>query len=169
MTSASSLAAQWPQVSSGPSGRQDDQARAAWQIFIMAVLAEYMCAALRHQLDRSERSIHEDARRRRTPSHLRMRTRGAEGRSHLRMDEAKPQKNLLMPPGGRVPRLFFRLILRCARPSTTAVLILRCEGKARASKERTAVAQDEGAPRRRRGFCSGPTGESKRGLLQPDR
>ena len=61
MTSASSLAAQWPQVSSGPSGRQDDQARAAWQIFIMAVLAEYMCAALRHQLDRSERSIHEDA------------------------------------------------------------------------------------------------------------
>jgi hypothetical protein len=26
----------------------------------MAVLAEYMCAALRHQLDRSERSIHED-------------------------------------------------------------------------------------------------------------
>jgi hypothetical protein len=35
MTSASSLAAQWPQVSSGPSGRQDDQARAAWQIFIM--------------------------------------------------------------------------------------------------------------------------------------
>jgi len=50
MTSASSLAAQWPQVSSGPSGRQDDQARAAWQIFIMAVLAEYMCAALRHQL-----------------------------------------------------------------------------------------------------------------------
>ena len=61
MTSASSLAAQWPQVSSGPSGRQDDQARAAWQIFIMAVLAEYMCAALRHQLDRSERSIHEVA------------------------------------------------------------------------------------------------------------
>ena len=61
MTSASSLAAQWPQVSSGPSGRQDDQARAAWQIFIMAVLAEYMCAARRHQLDRSERSIHEDA------------------------------------------------------------------------------------------------------------
>jgi len=58
MTSASSLAAQWPQVSSGPSGRQDDQARAAWQIFIMAVLAEYMCAARRHQLDRSERSIH---------------------------------------------------------------------------------------------------------------
>src|SRR6185437_8665771 len=60
MTSASSLAAQWPQVSSGPSGRQDDQAREAWQIFIMAVLAEYMCAALRHQLDRSERSIHEE-------------------------------------------------------------------------------------------------------------
>ena len=60
MTSANFLAAQWPQVSSGPSGRQDDQARAAWQIFIMAVLAEYMCAARRHQLDRSERSIHEE-------------------------------------------------------------------------------------------------------------
>src|SRR6185503_14125418 len=68
MTSANFLAAQWPQVSSGPSGRQDDQARAAWQIFIMAVLAEYMCAALRHQLDRSERSIHEDAGRRRALS-----------------------------------------------------------------------------------------------------
>src|SRR4030095_7353916 len=48
-----------------------------------------------------------------------------------------------------VPHLPFCLILRCARPSTTAVLILRCEGEARASKERTAVAQDEGAPRRR--------------------
>src|SRR6185312_6752783 len=81
--------------------------------------------------------------RRRTPSHLRMRTRGeakdalapqdedaGKRRTLISHGEVKPKKRLLMPQDGRISRLPFRLILRCARPSTTAVLILRCEGEA---------------------------------------